>query len=356
LNEDAERIVLVVDDSRTNLKLIENYLRKEYTVYTAETGEESLKIAKEKSPDIILLDILLPDINGFKICKILKTQPATKKIPIIFISGEDGIKSKKKGFEAGGVDYIIKPFSVEEIKARVNTHVSLKKTRENLEHYNLELEKTIQKKTAALQKALYSAEEFAIETIFRLSRAAEEKDLTTARHIERVSYYTGLIAQEMGFTSNDIQTIIKAAPMHDIGKIGIPDAILEKPGPLTPEERLEMQKHSEIGAKIFGGSNSPTIIMAETIALRHHEKWDGTGYPGGLKGKEIPLIARIVAIADVFDALVTKRPYKDPFPIEKALAIIKDGSGSHFDPKVVEVFFEHLDRIDEIRIEYQDKS
>lgn len=349
-----ERTVLIVDDSKTNLKLIENYLKSEYIIYTAETGQRCFEIVEETPPDLILLDILLPDINGFKICRELKSHPLTKQIPIIFISGEDGIKSKKKGFEAGGVDYITKPFSVEEIKARVNTHVSLKKTRENLEGYNLELERLIDKKTAALRKALYSAEEFAIETIFRLSRAAEHKDLTTAQHIERVSYYSALIGQESGFSGLEIETIIKAAPMHDIGKIGTPDSILQKPGPLTPAERKEMQTHTTVGSKILEGSNSPTIQMAQTIALHHHEKWDGTGYPFGLKGTEIPLAARIVAVADVFDALVSKRPYKEAFPIERALDIIKKDSGTHFDPELVELFFEHLPRVKEIMQEYND--
>jgi putative two-component system response regulator len=239
--------------------------------------------------------------------------------------------NEARGFELGAVDYITKPVSPPVVRARVKTHLNLYDQNKALEHLVLE-------RTKALNQSR-------LEIIRRLGLAAEYKDNETGMHVIRMSYYCKVMAAAIGMSDEEAELILNASPMHDIGKIGIPDNILSKPGKLDAQERAIMEQHTQIGARIIGEHNTPLLDMARTVALTHHEKWDGTGYPRGIKGENIPLVGRIVAVADVFDALVSKRPYKKAWPAERAVAVIKEESGKHFDPEVVKVFLANLDEI-----------
>jgi len=244
-----------------------------------------------------------------------------------------------KGIEAGCDDFISKPFNKIELLARVRSLLKVKAYNDLLKNYRIELESEITRRTKDLKHAFEKIKAASLDTIYRLSIASEYKDDNTGAHIKRISGYSAAVARRMGLDGSMIETILYASPLHDVGKIGIPDRILMKPGKLDPAEWKIMQQHSVIGARILQGSDAEFIRLGETIAHYHHEKWDGSGYPDQLKGNEIPIAARIVAIADVFDALISRRPYKKPFSLENSLAIIREGRGSHFDPEVVDAFF-----------------
>ena len=251
--------------------------------------------------------------------------------------------------EVGGVDYITKPVSVPIVTARVRTHLALY-------NQNQVLEEKVQERTEQLRLAVQKIGEYSLDTIHRLTRASEYKDEDTGAHIQRMSRYSTTVACQMGFTRNELKSVLYAAPMHDVGKIGIPDRILLKPGKLDANEWEIMKKHAIFGWKILRGSEADYLKLGEVIALTHHEKWDGSGYPNGLVGEDIPMVGRITAIADVFDALTSKRPYKDPFSIDKSLAIIWEGRGIHFDPAVVDAFFAVKDKILFIKNKYSDEE
>ncbi len=306
--------ILVVDDQADNLQVLKQILSDDYHLLFAKNGYRAIELAKRQRPDLILLDVMMPDLDGFETCRLLKADSETAKIPIIFVTALSEVDDENRGFECGAVDYITKPLCASIVKARVKTHLSLVRIEE--------------------------LEETQLEVVQRLGRAAEYKDNETGLHVIRMSRYSELIAQALGTAPAFYETLLYAAPMHDIGKIGIPDSILTKPGPLTEEEWVVMRQHPSIGADIIGNHYSPLLKMAKSIALTHHEKWDGSGYPHGIGGKDIPLEGRIVAIADVFDALTTKRPYKEAWPVEKAIDYIRAASGSHFDPHIVPVFLD----------------
>lgn len=311
--------ILIVDDEPQNLAALEHILSPHHVLVFARNGGEALSAVHKHHPSLILLDIEMPDMNGYAVCRALKANPATENIPVIFISGKSTVGDETAGFEVGAVDYIVKPVSPPIVLARVRTHLSLVRA-------------------SHLERSHYDA-------IHMLGEAGHYNDNDTGVHIWRMAAYAGALAQAAGLAPELCQQIELAAPMHDTGKIGIPNAILKKPGKLDAAEWAEIKKHPRIGHDILAKSNAPLFVLAAEIALRHHERWDGTGYPDGLTGESIPLSARIVALADVFDALVTKRPYKAPWPIERVLATLRESAGSHFEPRLVQLFESILPRI-----------
>ncbi len=341
---EATSLILIVDDEPDNLHVLSNLLRANYRVKAAVTGRKAIEIAQEyPQPDLILLDVMMPEMNGYQVCEQLKSHPSTKKIPIIFITAKESAEDEQKGLEAGAVDYITKPINPPIVEARVRTHISL-------HNQNKLLEQRVQERTREL-------EETRLQIIRRLGRAAEFKDNETGLHVIRMSHYARLIAEAISKDPIWSDLVFQAAPMHDIGKIGIPDHILLKQGKLNSEEWDIMRKHPEFGARIIGGNeHSDLLNMAKEIAMAHHEKWDGSGYPSQLKGKDIPISARIIAIADVFDALTTARPYKEAWPVDKALNFISSQAGQHFDPRLVEVFKEQLPSVLQIKELYSEEN
>lgn len=301
--------ILIVDDEPLNLKVLKQVLQQNYRLSFAKNGPDALGLVKKEKPSLILLDVMMPGMTGFEVCRQLKNDSETQTIPVIFVTALTDEADEAEGFAAGGVDYINKPISPAIVRARVNTHLSLIHIDE-LKNTHLEL-------------------------IQRLGRAAEFKDNETGMHVIRMSHVSRQIALELGMNEEFAEQLLHAAPMHDIGKIGIPDNILLKPGKLDDAELVAMRKHPQLGADILANSSSPLIKLAHSVALYHHEKWDGSGYPFGLQGGTIPIEARIVAVADVLDALLSKRPYKEAWPLEKAVEEIKSQSNRHFDPAVV---------------------
>ena len=316
--------VLVVDDMPANIDVLRGILRDDYRVKVATSGERALKIARSTPlPDLILLDIMMPAMDGLEVCAQLKADARTRRIPVIFVTAMGEVSDETRGFEVGGVDYITKPVSPPLVLARVRAQLALY-------DQNRELEAKVRERTAQLNSSR-------LQIIQTLGRAAEFKDEDTGLHVVRMSFYAKLIALAMGMTEEDAEALFDASPMHDIGKIGIPDRILQKPARLEESEWSVMQKHPEIDARIIGqvAEDSSLLELARIIAVSHHEKWDGSGYPHGLQGEAIPIEGRIVALADVFDALTSTRPYKREWPVEEALELIRSQSGSHFDPEVV---------------------
>ncbi|WP_432737097.1 HD domain-containing phosphohydrolase [Maridesulfovibrio sp. FT414] len=337
--ENTKPTVLVVDDTITNIEILLEILKEDYRVKAALNGEEALKIVNSADPpDIVLLDVMMPGMDGFETCRQMKSKRATGNIPVIFVTTRDTENDQRSGFQLGAVDYITKPFAPAVVLARVKTHLAL-------HQQNRLLEEMVRKRT----RELYSTR---LEIIRRLGVAAEYKDNETGLHIIRMSKYCRVIALNIGLPDSDVELLLNAAPMHDVGKIGIPDHILCKPGKLTPDERKIMQTHTTIGAKIIGHHENELMQLARNVALTHHEKWDGSGYPYGLSGDEIPIEGRIAAIADVFDALTSERPYKEEWPVQKALDLISDESGKHFEPRLVETLFNSLDEILAIKIKH----
>jgi putative two-component system response regulator len=331
--------ILIVDDHAENIDVLKNTLESDYKIKAALNGQRALSIARQKpKPDLILLDVMMPEMDGLTVCKKLKQDPITSDIPVIFITAKSDPEDEQTGIESGAVDYISKPISPPVVKARVKTHLALYKQHQ-------ELESLVKVRTNEL-------EETRLQIIRNLGRAAEFKDNETGLHVIRMSHYTRLIAKHLGANREWVELLYNAAPMHDIGKIGIPDNILLKPGKLEPHEWEIMKKHPQIGADIIGQHQSPLLRLAREVALCHHEKWDGSGYPAGMRGAAIPLSARVLCIADVFDALTTERPYKKAWDTDEAFAFINEQAGKHFDPEIVNIFLSIKDEILAIKHEY----
>lgn len=301
--------ILIVDDEPFNLKVLKQILQNDYRLSFAKNGPDALELVTKDKPDLILLDVMMPGMTGLEVCRQLKANPDTLAIPVIFVTALSDETDEAAGFACGAVDYISKPVSPAIVKARARTQLSLVRA-EDLHRTHLEL-------------------------IQRLGRAAEFKDNETGLHVLRMSHTSRRLALELGFSAEFADDLLNAAPMHDIGKIGIPDYILLKPGRLDSEELERMRQHPQIGADILDKSSSALIQLAHSVALYHHERWDGSGYPAGISGDAIPIEARIVAVADVYDALTNKRPYKEAWSVEAAIAEIETQSGKHFDPQVV---------------------
>ncbi|MFZ3045771.1 MAG: two-component system response regulator [Desulfatirhabdiaceae bacterium] len=348
-------VILIVDDEERNLRLMEAMLLPTgYQVVKASNGMDAIQIVKENPPDVILMDVMMPVINGIEATRQLKADEDTRMIPVVMITALREVEDRVRSLEAGADDFMSKPVDKIELRTRVRTLIQVKAYHDHLKDYQKKLEQDVQERTIQLQHALKMLKQSSLETIHCLSRAAEFKDEETGAHINRMSLYSAAVGRKMGLSETTIERILYAAPMHDVGKIGIPDRVLMKPGKLDPEEWEIIKQHTVIGAKILAGSSAGFIKLAQVIALTHHEKWDGSGYPKGLKGTRIPLAGRITAIADVFDALNSRRPYKEPFPIEKSFGIIRESRGRHFDPAVVDAFFDIEPEILAIREEYQD--
>jgi putative two-component system response regulator len=287
----------------------------------------------------------MPGMDGFEVTRRVRQDEKNRLLPIILVTALRETEDRVKGIEAGCDDFISKPVDKMELLARVRSLLKVKAYNDLMGNYRKELESEVTRRTEELKHAFERIKAASLDTIYRLSMASEYKDEDTGAHIKRMSRYCAAVARRMGLDESTIETILYAAPMHDLGKIGIPDLILVKPAKLDPVEWEIMKLHTVIGARILKGSDAEFIRLGETIAQYHHEKWDGSGYPNSLKGIEIPIAGRIAAIADVFDALTSKRPYKEPFSVEKSLATIREGRGSHFDPDVVDAFFAIQDEI-----------
>ncbi len=335
--------ILIVDDTPANLVLLMGLLKDKYHVKAANNGEKAIELAGSSPPDLILLDIMMPDMDGYEVCTILKSDEKTRDIPIIFLTAKVSVEDEEHGFEVGAVDFIHKPISPPVVMARINTHLKVKAWQDSLLNHNQVLEEEVSQRLSEINK-LQDA------TIFVMVSLAEFRDECTGNHIRRTQAYIRSLAEELAklphytseLTSQRIEVMEKSSPLHDIGKITIPDHILLKPGKHTDEEFEIMKTHSERGYDIlkragnFMGESGDFLNCAMDIALYHHEKWDGSGYPKGLKGLDIPLPARLMAVADVYDALRSERPYKEAFSHEKSMDIINQSRGSHFDPEIVD--------------------
>ncbi len=363
--------IMIVDDEPINAKVVRKFLASagyEQFILCHDAVQSIPTIASEK-PDLLLLDIEMPRLNGLDVLDMIRADHQYDNLPIIILTASEDRETKTRALNSGATDFLRKPVDPTELIPRVKNTLTVKAYQDRLGSYAKDLEREVRRRTIEL-------EESRLEIIHCLARAAEYRDNETGHHIVRVGLYAGVIARHLGLDPDHVALIQQAAPLHDVGKIGIPDAILLKPGKLEPEEFEFMQKHcgfgkrvfdrmsndefrtladhTALGAKIMGDCRSPILRLAMTIALTHHERWDGSGYPLGLSGEDIPLEGRITAVADVFDALSSKRPYKPAFPLEKCLAILEDGRGSHFDPRVLDAFMAGREEVVAIQIEYSD--
>ncbi len=345
--------ILVIDDDVSALKVLQRRLQREgfSQVHITSSPEEGLELFNQLDPDLLILDLDMPVLDGFGVLAALRegNPEQLAETPVLVLTGQASKAAKLEALSLGARDFMIKPFDPVELAIRVQGNLEVRALLKRVTRHNSELDEEVRQRTADLQIAN-------MEVIDRLMVAAEYRDDDTGSHIQRMSRYAYLVALEMGLDERASDDIMRASPMHDIGKIGIPDNILLKPGKLTASEWEIMKSHSQIGANLLANSRSALLNLAEEIALSHHEKWNGEGYPNGLKGEEIPLSGRIVAVCDVFDALTSERPYKSAWPEEKALAVLRAESGTHFDPRVVEAFFRVLPKILEIKNQFSESS
>ncbi|WP_419812205.1 HD-GYP domain-containing protein [Bacterioplanoides sp.] len=337
--------LLIVDDEAFYIKVLVELLSPDYQITLAKSGQQALRLLEaDELPDLILLDIVMPDEDGYQICQKIKNNPRLKDIPVIFLTVKGEVEDEIKGFASGASDYITKPFSPPIVCARVATHLALQQSRQQLREYNDLLEQRVQERTQEISRTQDMA-------IYCMTSLAETRDNETGMHIRRTQHYVKALAEHLRDQGHFpdvlddayIELLFKSAPLHDIGKVGVPDRILLKPGKLDADEWLEMKKHSEYGKsaietaeKEYGDSSF--LAVAKEICYSHHERWDGCGYPCGLYGEQIPLSARLMAVADCYDALISRRVYKDPFPFDSAREIICEGKGSQFDPMMVDAF------------------
>jgi len=338
--------ILIIDDIPTNIRILEKKLLNEnYSIMAAENGKKALEMIEKRKPDLILLDVLMPEMSGFEVCKILKHNPKTQSIPIIFLTAKTETEDIVEGFNLGAVDYVSKPFNYTELIARIKTHTELKHLQDNLEW-------AVSDRTKKLNIALDELRAAHFETIKRLAQAADYRDNETGMHILRMSHYTRILGKAMGMNEQDCEQLRHASAVHDIGKIGIPDSILLKRGKLNQDEFEVIKTHCEIGAALLSDIDSDLCRLAEKIALTHHEKWNGKGYPDSISGTDIPLEGRIAAVSDVFDALTSVRPYKKAWSVDDAIKHLIQEKGQHFDPEIVDLFLKNLQEILEIFNKY----
>lgn len=349
MSNTEKNTLLVVDDTPENIDVLRGVLGANYMVKIANNGPLALKIASAQPPDLILLDVMMPGMDGYEVCRQLKQNEATRHIPVIFVTARGEVADETLGFELGAADYITKPVSPPIVHARVRAHLSLSNQRRYLEHL-------VAERTGELERNNRQLETNHLAMLKQLGRAADYRDNETGMHIVRVGNFSKLLGLASGLMESQAELLMYASMMHDIGKIGIPDHVLLKPGKLTDEEFEVIKKHPEIGAQIIGEHDAEVLKMAKQIALSHHEKWDGQGYPRGLSGEDIPIVGRIVAIADVFDALTCIRPYKRAWSIESALELIANEAGRHFDPRLVKLFSSLETKVRQITIEYSDAA
>ena len=329
--------ILIVDDQMTNLMLLESILQNAgyKNIHTTQDPTQVVNLYKELSPDLICLDIRMPQLNGFQVMGQLKIIQKEGFLPILVLTSEEDRETRLRALESGAKDFLNKPFDKIEVLMRIRNLLEASLLNKAVSQQKDILEETVRIRTQELQ-------ETQLDVVHRLARAAEYRDNETGAHIVRMSHFAVILGRACGMSEQECDVLFHATPMHDVGKLGIPDRILLKPGKLDPEEFETMKQHTVIGAQLLANSQSPVLRMGEFIALTHHEKWDGSGYPNRLSGEDIPLPGRICALADVFDALSSKRCYKDAWPLEKTLAEIRSSSGKHFDPRLVEIFEELL--------------
>lgn len=360
---DAKSRILVVDDERPIRDLLSLFVEElGYEALQAANGEEALDRIREQV-DVVLCDVNMPGMSGFELVRQVRADESISQVRIIQITGVSDQEARLEAVRAGADDFVGKPVDLTELKVRLEAQLQIKSQQDALQRHREELEEMVEARTQQLSQALddmadaqrrtYNAY---LGTIRRLALAAEYKDEITAHHIDRVSRYAELLARNCDLPPDRVEVIRHATTMHDVGKLGIPDHILRKPGKLTDEEFDVIKTHTTIGERILSGSASDLIETGRIIAISHHEKWDGRGYPNGLSGEDIPLVGRICAVADVFDALTTKRPYKDAFPNDQAYEILRRDSGSHFDPKLIDIFMDHLPEIEDIQQRYSSED
>jgi putative two-component system response regulator len=349
--------VLVVDDEGPNRRLMKALLEPlGYSVIAAADGLEALDAVSVSPPDLILMDAIMPRMDGLEATRRLKSAEETRIIPVIMITGLRDVDDKVTAFQAGADDFLTKPFERVELQARIASLLKVKAYNEQTRRYQKELEAEVEKRTRQLQETHGRLRASSLEMVYRLSRAAEFRDEDTGAHLKRMSHYATAVARRMGLGERTVDAILWAAPMHDVGKIGIPDSILLKPAKLDAREMEIMRLHTTIGAQLLHGSTEGFLKLGEVIALTHHERWDGKGYPRGLSGRAVPLVGYITAVADVFDALTSKRPYKEPFAEDKAFSIIREGRELYFHPEVTDAFFDISGEILEIKSTYADSK
>jgi len=360
----TRKTILVVDDTPDNLSLMSGLLKDQYRVKLANSGEKALKAVQgDNPPDLILLDIMMPGMSGHEVCQVLKADPATRHIPVIFLTAMTSMEDEQKGLELGAADYITKPISPPIVMARVKTQLENKAMADFLRDQASFLQAEVSRQTQMV-RAVQDA------TVLAMASLAETRDSDTGNHIRRTQFYVQALANKLKthprfgafLTEEMIDLLFKTAPLHDIGKVGIPDRILLKPGRFTPEEFEIMKTHTTLGRDAIEHAEAALSVpveflkVAKQIAYGHQEKWDGSGYPEGDSGDDIPIPARLMAVADVYDALISRRVYKEGMPHEKAVGIIQEGSGSHFDPDIVEAFMVIQEEFRAIAARYADSD
>lgn len=333
--------ILIVDDNPKNIQLLASILREDgYGIAYATDGLRALKVLRERRQDMVLMDVMMPNMDGLTACRQMSQDLELKDIPVIFLTANNDTESIERGFEAGGVDYVTKPFSKRELLARIRTHLQLNDYRHHLEQ-----------RVVALTEEIEQTQR---EVIFAMGSIAETRSKETGNHVKRVAEYSALLGQLWGLSAQECQLLRDSSPMHDIGKIGIPDAILHKSSRLTESEWRVMQSHSRLGYEMLQASHRTVMQTAAIVALQHHERWNGKGYPNGLIGEEIHLYGRIVALADVFDALGSERCYKQAWPDEQIFTLLKEQSGQQFQPQLIDLFFAYLPQFLAIRESLRD--
>lgn len=347
MNRTVKYTLLVVDDTPENIDVLRGILGNDYTLKIANSGQLALKIIAAQLPDLILLDVMMPGMDGYEVCRQIKGNEATRHIPVIFVTALSEVADEMLGFELGAADYITKPVSPPIVNARVRAHLALSDQRRFLEQL-------VTERTRELEHSNRQLKQTHVDMLMQLGRASDYRDNETGRHVARVGNLSRLLGLASGLLESQAESLLYASMMHDTGKIGIPDHILLKPGRLTVDEFEIIKRHPGIGAEIIGDHDAEVLKMAREIALTHHEKWNGQGYPRGLAGAGIPLVGRIVAIVDVFDALTCVRPYKAAWTIEQALELIASEAGKHFDPELVRLFLGMEAGVRRIATEYSD--
>ncbi len=338
-----EARLLIVDDVELNLAMLENLLRETgfKHILAVQDPRQVMDLYKTFKPDLVLLDLIMPYMDGFDVMKAMKVFLGTDSLPVVVLTADSAHESRIRALEEGARDFLTKPYDPTEVTKRIRNLLEIVLLNKELQMQNQVLDQKVKERTAQLvltQK----------EIIHKLCRAAEYRESSAGFHLIRISQFSSCLARSLGLSSYQCDLVASSSPMHDIGKIGIPDSILLKPGPLSPEEWTIMQTHPLLGAEILSGKESNLVVVASKIAVSHHEKWDGTGYPRRLKGEEIPIEGRIVAVADVFDSLISSRPYKSKWPMEKAIQEVMNSSGSHFDPYIVKKFGEVIPELKQL--------
>jgi putative two-component system response regulator len=337
-----KKTILIVDDVSINIDILAYCLGDGYKISASQDSSIALKSIELEKPSMIILDLFMPEIDGFEFCRIIKSDENFCDIPVVFITSASDADTLSKAFAIGAVDYLTKPISSLEVRARIRTHLRLKAAEDALREQNHLLEIKVAQRTKKIQEKQNEINEVQHEAILRLCLAAELRDKETGMHIRRIQEYSALLGRKCGLPKDNVELLYLASAMHDLGKIGIPDSILLKPGKLDAEEWIIMKSHTIIGAQSLANSRFRLIQLAESIARSHHERWDGNGYPDGLKGVEIPMEARIVSIVDSFDAMLSQRPYKKPMPFDEVLEIIRSERALAFDPAIVDIFLTNI--------------